>query len=279
MFDYWSFTDYIRFNNLEAIKSALTQIFEQEGASRISQPQLTPRLDKELESIPLETARDLWIVGLFSGAPDWTIIQTWPSDLLSRRANGVTRPRLSELAIQTGRDAFHLGVYNTFFSILMEASASGHISISGDVYYNESEEGKFYDEQINAPSGSPQFQLIEVDEPMLAALRIELSPEQKQLEQLAALSEDELETIVIWDEDIDETEDDWWESSKCDGQRRHEALWKLLRGSCFYCSPCDLVERTFSRQQELEVDGSRLLYFQPAKFYRQMSITELFSKY
>lgn len=275
--DYWSSTNYIRSDNLEAIEQSLTQIFKREGTSRIAQlPQFS--LDKKLPFISWEIARELWIVRLFVGVPGWTIIQTWPSDLLCRRDLDATRPRLSELAMQTGSDAIHFGVYNTFFSILMEADASGRLFISGDVDCEESEKDKFYDEQINVRSGEPQFQLIEASQPMLEAMRIELSPEEKQLKQLAALSEDELWSIVIWDEEIDGTEDDWWESSKSNARKRDEALWNLLKGSYYYYSLRELFERAFA-QQEKEIDGERLLYFQPAEFYRNLSLTELFSKY
>lgn len=102
----------IRSNNLDLIDLALTRIFEQEGCRRIPKPPQTMP-SEGLRHNPWLLLCDLWIVGLFIGTSEWTFVKTQPNELLCRRAIGANRPRLSELAIQIGHNAFHLGTYGS----------------------------------------------------------------------------------------------------------------------------------------------------------------------
>lgn len=199
--EFRNYTTYIQSNNLDVIELALTRIFELEGCRRISQPP-QPLSNEELRHTPWLLLRDLWIVGLFVGAPGWTIVKTEPNELLCRRARGASRPRLSELAMQISCNAFHLGAYD-HFGILLEADALGHTLISGAVDRIEEEENQFYDEQINI-RGYSQFFLLNVSEEIQAVVKAP-SPEQQQekqrrLKELEMLRESEEQLFDVQSE-------------------------------------------------------------------------------
>ncbi|MBD2168191.1 hypothetical protein H6G04_27795 [Calothrix membranacea FACHB-236] len=149
-----NYTTCIQSNNLDSIELAITRIFELEGCRRISQPP-QPLSNEELRQTPWLLLPDLWIVGLFVSTPGWTIVKTEPNELLCRRARGAARPRLSELAMQIGCNAFHFGAYG-HDGILLEVDAMGHTFISGAVNRIEKQKNQFYDEQINR-SGYLEF--------------------------------------------------------------------------------------------------------------------------
>ncbi|MEH2349293.1 MAG: hypothetical protein V7K55_15150 [Nostoc sp.] len=156
---YSNYTYYIRSDNLDLIEQAVTYILEQENSHRIPLPPLS--LDgielsieeiendvKKLRRYNSKLSSELWAFGVFVGALEWTIVKTFPDELLCRRAKDAERPRLSELAIHLGTDAFYIG-YGEEGSIFMETDARGGIFTSGSVNEEHSEEGKFFEEQIN----------------------------------------------------------------------------------------------------------------------------------
>ncbi|MEH2136222.1 hypothetical protein [Nostoc sp.] len=156
---YSNYTYCIRSDNLDLIEQALTHILEQEDSHRIPLPPLSlDGIELSIEEIETDVKKlrrynsklsnELWAFGVFVGALEWTIIKTFPDELLCHRAKDAERPRLSELAIHLGTDAFYIG-YGEEGSIFMETDAKGGIFISGSVNEEHSEEGKFFEEQIN----------------------------------------------------------------------------------------------------------------------------------
>ncbi len=267
-FNYWNYTTCIFCNNLDAIELAITQIFEQESCHRISLP---PQLlsDTDLRNRPYATAWDLWIVGLFVGNLGWTIIKTSPAELLCRRAIGATRPRILELAMQTGCNAFHLGVYQTDYGVLLEADAQGHIHITGKV--DAELEDMFYEEQITKQSERIDFSLLALPEEIVATTKLSVSESQKQ-------SVKELEVQGEQDPNA------WIEleySRQSENRLTSEALEQLLSKphSYWHLEKEPLVYRAYTQQQQLASDGARLLYFQPNEYYQQLDPEGILPRY
>ncbi|MDF5726041.1 MAG: hypothetical protein PUP91_37470 [Rhizonema sp. PD37] len=270
-----NYTTCIQSNNLDSIELALTRIFDLEGCRRISQPP-QPLSNEELHHTPWLLLRDLWIVGLFVGAPGWTIVKTEPNELLCRRARGASCPRLSELAMQIGCNAFHLGAYD-HFGILLEADALGHTLISGAVDRIAEEENQFYDEQINI-RGYSQFFLLNVSEEIRAVVKAP-SPEQQQ-EKERRLKE--LDMLRESEEQLFDVQSEIGELLKGYFRQIDEALEPLLGGSHSYWHlwKNNLFTSAYTQQQQLAADGARLLYFQPAEHYRQLSpLSEIDGQY
>ena len=144
---YGNYTYYIRCNNLDLIEKALISIFEQESCLRIALTNLSVDIEELLRNRWL-LCNELWVIALFVGSLGWTIVKILPDELLCRRARDVNRPRLSELAMHIGSDAFYIGC-NEVEAILMETDAKGSIFISGSVDNPEEDEDKFFEEQIN----------------------------------------------------------------------------------------------------------------------------------
>lgn len=263
--EFRNYTTYIQSNNLDSIELALTRIFELEGCRRISQPPQTLS-NEELRQTPWLLLPELWIVGLFVGAPGWTIVKTEPNELLCRRARGAARLRLSELAMQIGCNAFHFGAYG-HDGILLEADAMGQTFISGTVDRIEEEENQFYDEQINA-RGYSQFFLLDVPEEIQAVVKAP-SPEQEQEEERRLK---ELDMLRGTEEESFDAQFKIGELLKGHYWRIDEALepllgcphsyWLLWKNNLFYLA--------YTQRQQLAADGARLLYFQPAEHYRQL---------
>ncbi|MBH8564343.1 hypothetical protein I8748_19490 [Nostoc sp. CENA67] len=144
---YSNFTYYIYCDNLDLIEQACIHIFEQEGSRRVSLPTLSVEIE-ELRRRPWLLCNELWVIGLFVGSLGWTIVKILPQELLCRRTRDANRPRLSQLAMQLGTDAFYIGCSEEV-SILMETDAKGSVFISGSVDRDNSEENKFFEEEIN----------------------------------------------------------------------------------------------------------------------------------
>ncbi|MEH1796292.1 MULTISPECIES: hypothetical protein [unclassified Nostoc] len=198
---YSNYSYCIRSDNLDLIEQAVTHIFEQEDCRRIPLPPLSlDGIELSIEEIETDVKKlrrynsklssELWAFGVFVGALEWTIVKTFPDELLCRRAKDAERPRLSELAIQLRTDAFYIG-YGEEGSIFMETDAKGGIFISGSVNEEHSEEGKFFEEQINLvdriqslEQKAPQrFFLLNVPEQMQTAEQELKEEEDKRFEE------------------------------------------------------------------------------------------------
>lgn len=297
MSGFWNYTTCIRCDNLELIEQALTRIMEQEGCRRIPLPPLSMDVE-ELRRYPWHLCNELWIVGLFIGASGWTIVKSLPEEFLCRRAKGANHPRLSNLALQIGSDAFYVGVYE-YGGILMEVDARGGIYISGAIGLEYSEEGKFFDEQINSQE-SQRFFLLNVPEEMQTAEQVLQQKENQRLEQW---QEQFLEDYAqrnfpqMTPSELEQWKSRWKSWFKKDkyqlyeekgGKKLYEALLseaslsfgghtdfelferslaQLLGGSrsYWYLGRDPLIYRAYTQQQQLAADGARLLYFQPAE--------------
>lgn len=265
---YSNFNSCIRSDNLEAIELAVSGILEQEGFRRIPslpQPPLNMERRKNIESY---TVPNLWIVGLFPGAAGWTIVKTSQLELLCSRAQGATRSRLSELAMQIGCDAFHLSVYGDHGGIFMEVDACGRTFISGFFDGSEEDSYEFHGEPIKEGEKPLQFFLLEVPEEMQAAMNnvdIDYKEDYRKLEEWTL-------TGKINEMDQGEVE----EYFRGSFQRVDEALGQLLGGPHLYwVLEKNMIYEVYTHQQQLEAEGVRLLYFQPPEHYRQPDTEEL----
>ncbi len=263
MFDrYWNFTTCIRSDNFAAITQAVTDLLEQEeSCRRLTQlPQLTIE-PEQLCILPGRERPCLWVVGLFAGTGGWTIVKTWPGALFCMRAEGASRPRLSDIAMQLGCDAFHFYVARDICGVLLEANATGHIFISGQSDYEGVESydeiSQFYGEQIDEPDDLiSQFFLLEVPQSMQAAMRANEDPE-------IARKEAKYKRIRAENPDSELLFELMDEVDKGHAERIDIALVKVMDNSksCWYLN--DLLYHVYAKPQQLEAKKAQLLYFQP----------------
>lgn len=271
---YWNFTTCIRSDNLAAIAQAVTRLLEQEEGCRrlIHLPQIVIDLE-QLHNLPASERPRLWIVSLCLGQGGWTIMKTWPNELLCARALCASRPRLSALAIQLGHDTFHFRVTRDINGILLEANAAGGIFISGWSDYEGTnsfdETHQFYDEQIDAPDDLiSKFSLLEVPQSMQAAMRVHEDPE-------IARMEAEYERLRVENPNSELLFDLMDEVDKGYAERIDHALALVIdkSKSCWYLR--DLLYSVYALPQRLEAKGAQLLYFQPPITYNPHPVIKL----
>lgn len=259
---YGNDTTCIQSNNLDLIEQALTRIFEQKGCRWILKPPLPQNplpVIKELHSRPWRIEPYLWVIGLFVGNLGWTIVKTSPSELLGRRARGASRPMLSELAMQTGCNAFHHSVHDRHWGAMLEANASGQTLASGYLDCDDTESMRFYDEPIT--EDAPHFSLLSVPEEFQAAGRVRVCVSKKEKQR----REEELEALFDQgEEQAAKARSEWRELNMGGFERSDEDLGQLLSCSHSYWHEGNLLYKAFAEPQQLEADGVRLLYFQPA---------------
>ncbi|MDF5722763.1 MAG: hypothetical protein PUP91_20255 [Rhizonema sp. PD37] len=259
-FRYSNFTSCIRSGNLAAIEQGITRLLEQEaGCHRLTElPQLMIDVE-QLRRRPPCLPSNLWLFGLFGGTNGWTIVKSWPYELLCQRATGVSRPWLSALAIQLRCDAFHLRASRSFDGVLLEADATGRTFISGCIGSKEAPECyQFYEEQIYRPLEIAQFSLLEVPHEMQAALRVNENPEVQRIEA-------EIKKLKGDEEDLPSELMD--ELGKTYIQRIDQALAAVMAGSHNYWNLYNLAYCAYAKPQWLEAVGAKLLYFQPPSAY------------
>lgn len=262
MFDrYWNFTACIRCDDLTAIEQAVTNLLEQEeGCLRLSQlPPSSSSLEQLQAHHPWDQSCYPWIVSLFAGKEGWTIVKTWPTELLCHKAADECCPRLSALAMQLSCDAFYLGVYADLFGFLLEANAAGRTYISG-TFDPDIPNDQFYQQPIDAPGLIKKFSLLEVPEPVEAAMRVNQDPElQQRLAELERLIEENPDSELKFD----------WECEVDRGytERIDRALEAVMNRSNFWYWS-NLAYYAYARPEELATDGAHLLYFQPPTNYK-----------
>lgn len=310
-------TNCIHCDNLDLIEQTLIQIFEQEGCRLIPLPPKPLPVIEKLRHEPwgciydLPHLRDLWVVGLFVGACGWTVVKTSPAELLCYRAKGATRPRLSELVMQAGSEAFYLGVYETMRgeqleAILLEVDTTGQTFISGLVNPDHSEPGKFGDEQINEQTNFLEFGrffLLDVPEDRIYRAEKELREEGKRKYQQweeQFLEDYAKRNFLLWTpselkqwkaqfkenpyqlfeaDGGEQLFNDWaaelrsynFLNSRSTPELFDEALKRILGDFQSYWNLEDLVYQAYTNQQQLAADGVRLLYFQPPTTYNPTS--------
>lgn len=258
---YWNFTTCIHCDNLTIIEQAVTNLLEQEeGCRRLSQlPPFTGSLDQLRAQHPADQSCHVWIVSLFSGNEGWTIVKTWPTELLCHKAANEYRPKLSALAMQLGCDAFHLGVRGSICGFLLEANAEGNIHISG-TFYSDFPDNQFYQQPNDSPGLIEQFSLLKMPEPIQAAAQVNQAPElQQRLAELKRLAE----------ENPDLKHDFDWECEVYQGdtERIDRALEAVLNNSNSWYW-IDLAYHAYTHPEELAAAGAHLLYFLPPTNYK-----------
>lgn len=286
---YWNDTTCIRSNNLDLVEQTLTHILEKEGYRLIPKPPLPQNsklLIQELLSSSYKVDSYLWVIGLNAGNLGWTIIKTSITELFCRRAKGNTRPRLSELSMHNGCDAFHLSVHNRYWGVLLEANAFGQTQATGYLDQYDVKNMQFYDEPVKEPKSKQNFFLIDVPEEFHAAGRrkVNLSKEEKQGR------EEELETLVEhYPEYFARALTEWRELNMGGYERMDEDLGQLLCNSHphFYYLQFwqgnklwhekNILHKAYTEPEQLEKDGVRLLFFQVGQFHLNPNTEEIWS--
>ncbi|MBE9043426.1 hypothetical protein IQ255_03210 [Pleurocapsales cyanobacterium LEGE 10410] len=160
---YSNYTTCIRNDNLDAVRQAIINLLEREGGSLIHKlPSSISSSQSQIEDA-LKESNKFWIVELFKGINGWTVIKTYPYDLLCFpiQTKDDCIPFLSALAIELGFDAFYIGVYDSIFGILLEANSAGKFYVSG-VFNAEIPNDSFYKQPINSPNLIERFFLLNV---------------------------------------------------------------------------------------------------------------------
>lgn len=147
---------------------------------------------------------------------------------------------------------------------MLEADAAGRIFMSGWPGSEGPDKfNKFYDEpMLQLEEFPPRFSLLQVSEQMQAAMRVNEDPEWliKEAEVMKLIEEKaDLELFPDWV--------DWDEFSKSYLHRIGDALAKVVGGSPNYWYLNNLAYRIYDNPKEFEIDGVRLLYFQPPITY------------
>jgi hypothetical protein len=273
MFPYWNDTICIHCDNLNTIIQQITHLLEPEGFSLLNE--LPPYPDPDPEQIPY-----IWklgcpiIIALFPGQGGWTIVKTFPFEFLCERATGASRPRLSALAMQLGCNAFYLGVYDEYgvVGMLLEANAAGRTFVSG-CYHPDIPSEQFFDEQIDDMELISGFSLLEVSEPLQAAIGVNQEPEylKKQAEIDRLMAEIENSNLPypeeLWTQvDILSNEEDPFNGGTA---RIDRALARAIDVSnCWNWEVNNLVKNIYTNPQKLAAKEATLLYFQPPVIYK-----------
>lgn len=212
------------------------------------------------------------IIALFPGRGGWTIIKTFPFEFLCQRAEGASRPRLSALAMELGCDAFYLGVYDCVVGILLEADPAGRIFVSGS-FGPDIPSKQFFDEQIDDTELISRFSLLQVSEPLQAAMQANEDPElvrkQAEVDKIyrrlheEVIDERERELLFLDLPADDETDEfNWGYTQRIDG-----ALAKAIEKSkCWYWNT--LIYDIYSPSKKLVDREAKLVYFQPPANYK-----------
>jgi hypothetical protein len=270
---YYNHTSCLHSKHINAIAEAITNVLEQEkGCQRLLRlPELAFDL-KQLRDIKIKELPRLLIFGLFCGEEGWTIIKTYPAEFLCIRNTNSDRPRLSELAVQLGCDAFHYRAVRDRNGILLEADADNRIFLSGwkddEGIYEIDQRNKFYSEQIDLPESCPEFSLLKVPESMQAAMLVNEDPELE-------LKEAEYQKLMVDSNPVDPDAHFQaliaLEEIVLQGyaERIDLALAKIIDPSTSFwhegCYPYsvygDLLYSAYTKAQELEEKGVKFLYF------------------
>lgn len=274
---YCNHTTCLRSGNLDLIERAISSILEQEGYHFIPQPAL-PKNDlpvmQVLRSLHGKVTPYLGMVGLFPGNLGWTFVKTQPAELLCQRARGAVKPRLAELAIQSRCDGFHYRIYDDDCGALLETDASGQIFVSGYCDGYDFKDMKLYDEQITKLSAGLHFFLLDVPEEIRTISRDFRNPETIQIRK------EELSILMLQErpdraEALVEYLAEWEELDKNCFQIDDETLGRMLVGPDRYRDywyQHNLYYKAYTKQQQLEADRVRFLYFQSAKAAKKVAV-------
>ena len=157
----WEITTYIQCADVEGVADAVVGLFSEEGMQRIARP--APRQPRRFDPMQYAGAIDnnLWGVGLFPGAPGWTIIKTAPLEVFGERAPRARRMRLVDLAARLGAAACQVNLYDTSGLVLVELDRKGRCLLSGYCPRSDNPDPlRFNDEEIDADRFDPRFELL-----------------------------------------------------------------------------------------------------------------------
>ena len=277
-FKYWNYTGCVNYEDISEIEANLTAILKREGFIRLDRPPQnisTDELKKNSIKLRRELAKKIWIVGLFPGDSGWTILKTQPNEFICRRGIDSQRPRLSELAMKISHEAFHYGVYDDYYGILLEVDRVGNIYTSGCHHIeDEYEKNFFYAEPIDDREAW-KFNLIEIPNNIAEEIRPASAEEWQEkelaLNQLSRLFELEVDTL-----DAEE------ELLVGDARKADFVLSKFITNSSLYwwIARRNLYYLAYTQEEKVKADGGKLLYFQPPECYQKLDrLSEIAAKY
>ncbi len=277
--EYWNYVDCINNENLSLIETSLSEILIKEDFRRISNlpdDLLTEEINfYSREEIYWQLIREVLLIGLFSGASDWTFIKTQPKEFLCRRGKNDLKPRLSKLATQIKSRAFHWSVYQDNYGILLEVDEKGNVFVSGSHYLSdESEKNLFYQETINY-NQEWKFHLLNMPEEIREAIkpetRKELEKKSIRLNELYTLNNQGVDTF----EEI-------MELTIGIGTIADTSLWRAIGNSSPVWRKSGFYNVKQNEEEKIKANGGRLLYFKTPEYYKQLksfSLFELIPKY
>ena len=278
-YDYWNYTSCINNGEQLLIEASLVNILEKEGFTRIYElPKnfSVDELNSNYRKFNKQLLKQLWIIGLFPGVSGWTIIKTQPDELMCRRPENGTNPRLSKLATNINSKAFHWGVYSSSFGIILEADEKGGFFVSGchDVT-DEKEKNYFYQEKVNYGEAW-KFHLINM--PLHVVKAIEPTSEEEwerkeaRLDELLALREQGLGSFDTFSEE--------GELLISDAIKTNAVLRQYIGNSSVYWDMSRMYYKAYTQEEKIKADGGRLLYFKPPAYYQKLDYkTEIAAKY
>ncbi len=185
---YRNYNIYIRSSEMDAIDRGITAIFEREGYHRILKLPLLTCEDYDPHYGYMRRRKDarldnLRVAIIFPDGAGWTMMQTYPFDLLFMPVPDCQSPRLADLTAKLGCDAFQLNLYDGDTLILLEANADGQVAFSGNVFETPKEIKKLIPEEHE----KERFRLIEVPEQIQLIIEDEEAYMDDRVEAIAAL--------------------------------------------------------------------------------------------
>ncbi len=106
------------------------------------------------------------------GAPGWTIVETFPKELLLDRPLGSREPRIATLARTLGVDLLYLAIHDGAEVLFVESNARGRWAATGagDLSQNDPDKRDRDDPRAGRDGGVPRFVLTDATPAMLEAI-------------------------------------------------------------------------------------------------------------
>jgi hypothetical protein len=275
--EFWNSVDCINCQDQSLIEASLIEILKKEGFTCLSSlPENISinEIQTHSREIRRRLIRELWLIGLFPGASNWTVIKTAPQEFMCRRdsRNNNSKPRLSELAVKIGCKAFHWSVYHDNYGILLETNENGNTVVSG--YHpitRESEKYLFYQEPINY-SEAWKFHLIDIPEAIKEAIRPDTKKEWQEKE--ARLNELE----KLFEQGVNTQLEEAELLTGC-GTKADRILRQFIGNSSRYWTKGVTYYSAYTEAEQIQADGGKLLYFKPPEYYQQLDYKNIAPKY
>lgn len=161
----WSTITYLRTGDLDRTEQAITALCAADGYAPL--PPGTTAAHDAWRPGPSHV-QPVWTVALVPGAGEWTMLMTLPHALLGTRRPGADRPRLVDLAVASGCDAFTFDLFDGTAWVLAEANPAGDMALSG---FPLDDEWFYFDEPLSKDHADVGFRLLDVPEPLRDAAR------------------------------------------------------------------------------------------------------------